>query len=78
MPMKPKPKAKPKAKRAAQQPPPATAEQAAEQKFTRDLLIRGDAAEADEHGKLPLAATHEIVSDADEPPRVERRRFKLF
>ncbi|HYW52707.1 MAG TPA: hypothetical protein VFF00_02270 [Candidatus Elarobacter sp.] len=74
----PKPKPKPQAKPAAPQPPPATAEQAAEQKFTRDLLIRGDAAERDDAGNLPLSATHEIVNDpASDTPKVVRRRFKL-
>jgi hypothetical protein len=74
----PKPKPKPSAKPAASQPPPATAEQAAEQKFTRDLLIRGDAAERDGEGNLPLSATHEIVNDPNgETPKVVRRRFKL-
>jgi hypothetical protein len=73
----PKPKPAPSAKPAADQPPP-SAEQAAEEKFTRDLVIRGDAAERDETGALPLSATHEIVKDPDGgAPRVVRRRFKL-
>lgn len=60
-------------------PPPSTAEDAAEQKFTRDLLVRGDAAPLDDEGKLPLSATHEIVADdSGGAPEVQRRRFKLF
>jgi hypothetical protein len=54
---------------------------AAAQKFNRDLLIRGDAAPLDEHGKLPLTATHEVVKDKEtdgSTAKIVRRRFKMF
>jgi hypothetical protein len=52
---------------------------AAAAKFERDLLIRGDAARTDEAGKLPRGATHEVVEGGkDEPPKIERRRFKMW
>jgi hypothetical protein len=52
---------------------------AAEDKFTRDVLIRGDAAYLDSEGKLPLEATHEIVkTEKTETPKIQRRRFKLY
>lgn len=55
------------------------AEDAAEKKFVEDTLIRGEAAEADEKGKLPPDATHEIVEEHEgEPPTIKRRRFKAF
>jgi hypothetical protein len=60
-------------------PPPSTTEDAAAQKFTRDLLVRGDAAPLDDKGKLPLNATHEIVADdSGGTAGIQRRRFKLF
>jgi hypothetical protein len=55
------------------------AEEAAERKFVEDTLIRGEAAEPDEKGKLPPDATHEIVEEHEgEPPTIKRRRFKAF
>ena len=55
------------------------AEDEAERKFVEDTLIRGEAAEADEKGKLPPDATHEIVEEHEgEPPTIKRRRFKAF
>ena len=55
------------------------AEDEAERKFVEDTLIRGEAAEADEKGKLPPDATHEIVEEPEgEPPTIKRRRFKAF
>jgi hypothetical protein len=55
------------------------AEDAAERKFVEDTLIRGEAAEADEKGKLPPDVTHEIVEEHEgEPPTIKRRRFKAF
>ena len=55
------------------------AEDAAEKKFVEDTLIRGEAAEADETGKLPPDATHEIVEEKEgELPTIKRRRFKAF
>ena len=56
--------------------PPATAEE----HFKRDLLIRGEAALPDEHGRLPSEATHEIVEEGEEGklPEVKRRLYKIF
>lgn len=59
----------------------AAAPAAAEQKFKRDLLIRGEAASLDENGKLPLEATHEIIEVDKKDPgksKIVRRRFKLY
>jgi len=51
----------------------------AAEKFVEDTLIRGEAAEPDEKGKLPPDATHEIVEEHDgELPTIKRRRFKAF
>ncbi len=47
----------------------------AEEKFQRDLLIRGEAAER-KKGKLPPGATHEIVKKGAGVQLV-RRRFSL-
>jgi hypothetical protein len=56
-----------------------SAEKAAEKKFVEDTLIRGEAAEPDEEGKLPADATHEIVEEQEgELPKIKRRRFKAF
>jgi hypothetical protein len=54
---------------------------AAEEKFKRDVLIRGEAAPLDPDGKLPLNATHEIVAEDPKDPtkaKIVRRRFKLY
>jgi hypothetical protein len=49
-----------------------------EQRFVDDLVKRGEAAEADENGKLPPGATHEIVEKREDGSvRVERRRFSI-
>lgn len=64
--------------------PPTTAakpagDAAAEEKFARDVVIRGEAARVDRSGKLPLDATHEIVDDdGDGQPKLQRRRFKAW
>jgi len=53
----------------------------AEERFTRDLLVRGEAAYPDEHGHLPSEATHEIVEGSEKEgklPKVKRRLFKMF
>jgi hypothetical protein len=56
-----------------------SAEQTAERKFVEDALIRGEAAEPDEEGKLPSDATHEIVEEHEgDLPKIRRRRFKAF
>jgi hypothetical protein len=52
---------------------------AAAQRFTSDLLIRGEAAKLDKKGKLPRHATHVIKKQhADGSAEVERVRFKTF
>ena len=49
-----------------------------EKRFIEGLIERGEAAEPDEHGKLPPGATHEIVERrADGTVRVKRRRFSM-
>jgi len=56
-----------------------SAEDAAERKFVEDTLIRGEAAQADEEGKLPPDATHEVVEEQEgELPTIRRRRFKAY
>jgi hypothetical protein len=56
-----------------------SAEQTAERKFVEDTLIRGEAAEPDEEGKLPSDATHEVVEKHEgDLPKIRRRRFKAF
>ncbi|HEX3069141.1 MAG TPA: hypothetical protein VHX14_11240 [Thermoanaerobaculia bacterium] len=53
----------------------------AEEKFNRDLLIRGEAAVPDANGNLPLDATHEIVTTGkgkNQQQTIQRRRFKMF
>jgi hypothetical protein len=56
-----------------------SAEQTADRKSVEDTLIRGEAAEPDEEGKLPSDATHEIVEEHEgDLPKIRRRRFKAF
>jgi hypothetical protein len=51
----------------------------AKEAFERGILERGEAAVADEHGKLPPGVTHEIVGhDAAGRPILKRRRFSAF
>lgn len=61
--------------------PKPPSDEAAEEKFNRDLLIRGEATPLDSNGKLPLDATHEIVEtikDGKKTTTIQRRRFKMF
>ncbi len=52
---------------------------AATQRFTSDLLIRGEAAKLDKKGKLPVHATHVLKKrHSDGSAEVERVRFKTF
>jgi hypothetical protein len=44
-------------------------------RFTRDLLIRGEAAEPQQDGSLPAGATHEIVKSENGQVSVVRRRY---
>jgi hypothetical protein len=54
-------------------------QQKAKEAFERGILERGEAAAADEHGKLPPCVTHEIVGrDAAGRPILKRRRFSAF
>jgi hypothetical protein len=54
------------------------AEARAKAAFERGVLERGEAAVADEHGKLPPGVTHEIVgTDRDGRPILKRQRFSL-
>jgi hypothetical protein len=49
-----------------------------EERWVEDLIRRGEAAYADENGKLPPGATHELIKgEPGEPPKVKRRRFSL-
>jgi hypothetical protein len=51
----------------------------AKEAFERGILERGEAAVADEHGRLPPGVTHEIIGhDAAGRPILKRRRFSLF
>jgi len=48
-------------------------------RFINDLLVRGEAAELDKDGKLPLSATHIIQQkNPDGSVKVKRARYKLF
>ena len=48
-------------------------------RFVNDLLVRGEAAERDKSGKLPLSATHVIEKkNPDGSVQVKRVRFKAF
>ena len=52
-----------------------------EERFKRDLIVRGEAAYPDEQGRLPSEATHEIVRGTEregELPEVKRRLYKIF
>ncbi len=58
---------------------------AAEEKFTRDVVTRGEAVEPDAAGKLPPGATHEVVKPrrggqgaAADLPTIRRKRFSSF
>ncbi len=51
---------------------------AAEEEFVRGVLVRGEAAHA-EDGELESDATHEIVEERKGAlPKIRRRRFKAF
>lgn len=52
---------------------------AAQERFVRDLLVRGEAQKPDRDGKLPGKATHAITKNAKTGnAEVKRARFKLF
>jgi hypothetical protein len=51
----------------------------AREAFERGIIERGEAAVADEQGRLPPGVTHEIVGhDASGRPILKRRRFSAF
>jgi hypothetical protein len=51
----------------------------AQEAFERGIIERGEAAVADEKGRLPPGVTHEIVGhDASGRPILKRRRFSAF
>ena len=51
----------------------------AKEVFERGVLERGEAAPADEKGKLPPGVTHEIIGyDATGRAILKRRRFSAF
>jgi hypothetical protein len=55
------------------------ASSSASDKFVRDLVVRGEAAEVNESGTLHPDATHVIVGKtATGRAKVKRARFKLF
>ncbi len=69
-------KKKAKAKPAPSQPE--TEPTPSDPRFVNDLLTRGEAAELDKDGKLPLPATHVIKKkNPDGSVEVRRARFKL-
>ncbi len=54
-------------------------ERKAKEAFERGIIERGEAAPADENGKLPPGVTHEIIGqDATGRPILKRRRFSAF
>lgn len=51
----------------------------ASDRFVKDLLVRGEAAEPTEEGTLPLDATHAITKEnPDGTVEVKRVRYKAF
>jgi hypothetical protein len=55
------------------------ADDRAREAYEKGILERGEAAVADEHGRLPPGATHEIVGhDENGRPILKRRRFSAF
>jgi hypothetical protein len=51
----------------------------AQEAFERGIIERGEAAVADQTGKLPAGVTHEIVGhDAAGRPILKRRRFSAY
>jgi hypothetical protein len=51
----------------------------AKEAFERGVIERGEAAHADEKGRLPPGVTHEIVGyDENGRPILKRRRFSAY
>lgn len=57
---------------------PSARVKAAADKFTSDLIARGEAVERDASGKVPRHATHVLTRDAAGNPVVRRVKFKTF
>jgi hypothetical protein len=54
-------------------------ERQAKEAYEKGILERGEAAIADEDGRLPPGATHEIIGhDENGRPILKRRRFSAF
>lgn len=57
----------------------AECEQVSEERFVEDLLVRGEAAQPNQEGKLPPEATHVITKEnEDGTVEVKRVRYKAF
>jgi hypothetical protein len=58
---------------------PETSDEAPQdERFVRDLLVRGEAVELPESGKLPIEATHVITGRRGGTATVKRARLKLY
>jgi len=55
-----------------------TRAKAAADKFTADVIARGEAVERDASGRVPRHATHVLTRDAAGNPVVRRVKFKAF
>jgi hypothetical protein len=51
---------------------------AAQEKFTADLLARGEASERGADGKVPRHATHVVTRGPGDTVVIKRVRFKTF
>jgi hypothetical protein len=67
-----------KTRRRAPKPSRRQPKDPAAERFTNDLLVRGEAAELTPEGKLPLEATHIKRQNPDGSVSVQRARFKTF
>lgn len=64
---------------AANSPSPAAKRSPQQQRYVKDLVVRGEAAKLDKNGKLPLAATAVITKEnPDGTVEVREVRKKLF
>ena len=58
--------------------PARTKDAVARDRFTADVLARGEAVERSADGKVPREATHVVTRDASGTLVVKRVRFKAF
>ena len=59
--------------------PEAERQRKAQEAYERGIIERGEAAVADENGRLPPGVTHEILGhDASGRPILKRRRYSAF